>query len=118
MQHDREPALGLRHFKSSTGRDLIADELRALGPHARAEVVNLMKRKQRRECLPREDSHVRGDIRELRTTFEGVEYRVFYSQEGSHGEIVLALVVAVKKAQRISNAIDLAEQRLASWRAR
>ncbi len=117
MSDPQQPALGLRFYKTLNGGDVVKDELLALDVQARAEVVALLKRRKHRACLPREDSHVRGDLRELRTTYDGQEYRVFYSQEGPHGEILLALVATGKKANRIQKSMDLADKRLATWRA-
>jgi phage-related protein len=114
---DTQPPFWLRFYLSPNGRNAINDELRDLNVNARAEVVALIKRKKHHACLPREDSHVRGDLYELKTTYDGVEYRVFYSLEGAKGHVLLVLVVAVKKAQRIQQVIDKADKRLGIWRA-
>jgi phage-related protein len=113
-----QPKLGVRFYRPSGGGDPVRAELKALGTGAETHALALIKRRQRRECFPREDAAVAGDLRELRTTYDSIEYRVFYSLEGPHGEIVLVLVVAIKKAQRIPVAIAKAQKRLDDWRRR
>ena len=118
MSSDGTHKLGARMYKTATGRAVVKEELQALGGDVELAITRVIHRKQRGELFAREDAPVRGDIRELRVTHDGCEYRAFYSNEGAHGEIVLVLVVAEKKAKRIEKAIKRAEQRLKDWRRR
>src|SRR5712691_9454138 len=63
--------------------------------------------------------HLRGDIYEVRADAVDSSYRLLFSLEGRKGRIRLALVLFPKRTQRTpSRFIDLAERRLAEWRAR
>lgn len=63
--------------------------------------------------------HVRGEIYEVRVAAQRAAYRLLFAQEGSRGQVLLALVAFSKKTQRTpSDQIELAERRLRDWRRR
>lgn len=63
--------------------------------------------------------HLRGDIYEVRASGDRVIYRVLFSPEGRHGQVLLALEAFQKKTQKTPpRVLLLAEKRLADWRGR
>ena len=62
--------------------------------------------------------HLRGDIYEVRADGVHQSFRLLFAPEGSKGRILLALEVFSKRTQKTPpQTIDLAEKRLADWRA-
>jgi phage-related protein len=63
--------------------------------------------------------HLMGDLYEIRADGRQATYRVLFSTEGQHSQVLLALSSFSKKTQRTPpEEIRLAERRLADWRAR
>jgi phage-related protein len=63
--------------------------------------------------------HPDGDIWEVRVDGDRVIYRILFAEEGSRGQILLALDGFNKKTQKTHRStIDLAKRRLADWRRR
>ena len=63
--------------------------------------------------------HLGGDIWEVRLDGDRVIYRILLAEEGSRGQILLALDGFNKKTQKTPPAtIELAKRRLADWRRR
>ena len=63
--------------------------------------------------------HLRGDIYEVRASGATHSARLLFAQEGSRGQVLLALEGLDKKTQKTPPAtIALAEQRLDDWRRR
>ncbi len=63
--------------------------------------------------------HLEGDIWEVRVDGDRVIYRILLAEEGSRGQILLALDGFKKKTQKTPPAtIELAKRRLADWRRR
>lgn len=63
--------------------------------------------------------HLEGDIWEVRVDGYRVIYRILFAEEGSRGQILLALEGFNKKTQRTPRpTIELAVKRLADWRRR
>jgi len=63
--------------------------------------------------------HIEGDIWEVRADGDRVIYRILFAEEGSRGQILLALEGLNKKTPKTPRAtIDLAKRRLADWRRR
>ena len=63
--------------------------------------------------------HLRGDVYEVRVDGDRQSYRVLFAAEGAKGQILLALEAFSKKSQRTPvPTIEVAERRLADWRAR
>jgi phage-related protein len=72
----------------------------------------------RREGL-RAARRLRGEIYEVRAEGPRVSVRILFAQEGKKGRVLLALEGFEKKTQKTpARLIELAEQRLADWRAR
>ncbi len=60
-----------------------------------------------------------GEIWEVRVDGDRVIYRILFAEEGSRGQILLALDGFNKKTQKTPRStIDLAKRRLADWRKR
>lgn len=63
--------------------------------------------------------HLRGDIYEVHADADNRSFRVLFAVEGKRGQVLVALHAFVKKTQKTpSEAIRLAETRLADWRER
>lgn len=63
--------------------------------------------------------HLRGDIYEVRAIGKAGSYRILFALEGRFSHIFLGIHAFPKKTQKTPNAdIELAEDRLADWRAR
>jgi phage-related protein len=63
--------------------------------------------------------HLDGDIWEVRVDGDRVIYRILFAEEGSRGQVLLALDGFNKKTQKTPRAaIELAKRRLADWRRR
>lgn len=61
--------------------------------------------------------HLDGEIWEVRVDGDRVIYRILFAQEGSRGQILLALEGLNKKTQKTPpTTIALAKRRLADWR--
>lgn len=116
-EHSRH--LVVRFYSTAAGNRTVAKELDGFGTDARAEVISAIKRRSKGTQFPREDEHVKGRIRAIRTTFEGCEYRALYALTGAHDEVLLCVHALNKKRAKLPRSvIKLAEQRLADWEAR
>lgn len=106
-----------RFYATPAGRSPVRDFLDALTDEDAAEVVAAMKEvAQLGEAAAR---HLRGEIYEARASGATQAFRVLFAAEGARGQVLLALEAFSKKTQKTPPAmIDLAEQRLRSWRAR
>jgi phage-related protein len=63
--------------------------------------------------------HLRGDLYEVRASFQGQSFRVLFATEGRFGQVLLALEAISKKTRKTPPpTLDLAEKRLSDWRAR
>lgn len=63
--------------------------------------------------------YIRNEIYEVISSGKDCAYRVLFSQEGKHENILLALVAFPKKTMKVPDSeIKLAEKRLADWRSR
>lgn len=63
--------------------------------------------------------HLRGDIYEVRADAATRSFRLLFSTEGRFGQVLLSLSAFEKRTQKTPpREIDLAERRLADWRAR
>ena len=62
--------------------------------------------------------HLRRDIYEARAIGENASYRILFASQGSKDRVLLTLVAFRKQTQRTPpRIIELAERRLADWRA-
>ncbi len=63
--------------------------------------------------------HLRGDVYEVRADASTRSFRVLLSMEGKLSTVLLSLSAFVKKTQKTpTQELELAERRLAEWRAR
>jgi phage-related protein len=63
--------------------------------------------------------HLDGDVWEVRVDGDRVIYRILFAQEGSRGQILLAIHGFRKSTQKTPRAtLDLARRRLADWQRR
>lgn len=63
--------------------------------------------------------HLDGEVWEVRVDGDRVIYRILFAEEGSRGQVLLALEGFSKKTQKTPpSVIKLAKRRLADWRRR
>ena len=63
--------------------------------------------------------HLRGDIYEVRVDAATRSFRLLFSGEGRHKQVLLSLSLYEKRTQKIpASELELAEKRLADWRSR
>lgn len=105
----------VRLYSTSTGNQIVKDEIKALGPGG-VELISAAKRRSRGEQFSREDEQVRGRIRAIRSTYDGDEYRLLYALVGKHDQVILGLHACGKKSKKLpQKTIKLAEKRLKDW---
>src|SRR5260370_6109388 len=112
-EHERQ----WRDYRTANGARPIKDFLLALPDEDRAAILEEMEyvRKHGRSVA----RHLRGDIYEVRTTYNTKTYRILFACEGHFHHILLSLEGFQKKTQQTpETSIRLAEQRLADWRQR
>lgn len=113
------PRRQFRWYRTASGRPILREEIKALGPEVAAELAHLAKLKRSEQQLPRQDAPVRGRIRALKTTYDGNEYRLLYASVGPDSHILLGLVVLQKTTQQLPpEVVRQAEERLADWESR
>lgn len=106
-----------RDYRTATGRRPVKEFLDALSDEDAAEVAAAMAEVRAKGLGVAR--HLRGDIYEVRAEGKDVALRVLFAQEGKKGRILLALEGFAKKTGKTpQRLIDLAERRLADWRAR
>lgn len=63
--------------------------------------------------------HLRGDVYEVKADAATRSFRVLFAAEGRFSQVLLSLSGFIKKTQKTpKQELDLAETRLAEWRAR
>jgi phage-related protein len=105
------PPLQVRHYTTTSGRDVIADVLDDLSVKAAAKCVAMIGRLASGELhvYPKNRTHLRSGIWEPRVPHGGEQYRFLYFVEGA---VAYLLVPLHKKTQKIDQqVIRLAEQR-------
>jgi phage-related protein len=108
-----------RWYRTGNDREIVRDELKALGVSARAAVVAAMKRHQRGELMPYEEEHLGGELHAIRVFLDGNTYRLLYAYEGNHDQVLLALRCIQKKDRKLPKRSQaLARKRLRDWRTR
>jgi phage-related protein len=108
-----------RYYRTEAGRDIVGEELQALGSAAEGAVLDAMKRARARALLPYEQETIDGELRALRVFLDGQTYRVLYAHEGKRDQVLLALHAMQKKDRKLPlKAKRLAEKRLRDWRQR
>jgi phage-related protein len=115
-----QPRRKWRWYKTADGKNLVEAELVSLPRDVQTAIVAAMKRKSADECFPNEDKDIRDyPIRELRISLDGNAYRVLYAPVAPHHEILLAVAVVPKKAQKLKKAVlKNASERLRDWESR
>jgi phage-related protein len=109
----------IRFYKTSSGRQVVRDELDALDEDARAGIMVAFRARSRGEQFRRQDEQVKGRIRAIRSTVGGREYRLLYATVGAHDHVFLGLFCVEKKAKKLlKRAIRKAEDRLRDWESR
>lgn len=106
-----------RYYRTSAGACPVEAFLDGLSEADAAAVLAAMKEVQQEGT--RVAHFLRHEIYEVRARGKDRIYRVLFSQEGKHDQVLLALEGFPKKTEQVPDAeIRLAEQRLADWRAR
>jgi phage-related protein len=119
VEHQHSQRLKVRFYSTATGNRTVVNELDGLGTAARAEMISAIRRRSAGTQFLREDEHVKGRIRAIRTTCEGCEYRALYALLGAHDEVLLCVHVLNKKWRKLPRSvIKLAEKRLTDWETR
>jgi phage-related protein len=106
-----------RDYRTSSGRSPVEEFIDKLSDPDAAAVLAGMEEVRDRGL--RAARHLDGDIWEVRVDGDRVIYRILFAEEGSRGQILLALDGFNKKTQKTPRStIDLAKRRLADWRRR
>jgi phage-related protein len=106
-----------RDYKTPSGRSSVEGFIDKLSDSDAAAVFAGMEEVRDRGL--RAARHLDGDIWEVRVDGDRVIYRILFAEEGSRGQILLALDGFNKKTQKTPPAtIELAKRRLADWRRR
>lgn len=106
-----------RDYKTPSGRSPVEEFIDRLSDSDAAAVLAGMEEVRDRGL--RAARHLEGDIWEVRVDGDRVIYRILLAEEGSRGQILLALDGFKKKTQKTPPAtIELAKRRLADWRRR
>jgi phage-related protein len=106
-----------RDYKTAAGRSPVEGFIDKLSDSDAAAVLAGMDEVRDRGL--RAARHLDGDIWEVRVDGDRVIYRILLAEEGSRGQILLALDGFNKKTQKTPPAtIELAKRRLADWRRR
>jgi phage-related protein len=94
-------------YRTSTGAELVRDELNGLGEAPKAALAAAMKRYARDELLPGEVKNMPGikangvQVYELRVNLGNNHYRLLFAQQGRYGQILLALSAVAKNQNRL-----------------
>ncbi len=106
-----------RDYRTSSGRSPVEEFIEKLSDSDAAAVLAGMEEVRDRGL--RAARHLDGEIWEVRVDGDRVIYRILFGEEGSRGQILLALDGFNKKTQKTPRStIDLAKRRLADWRRR
>lgn len=106
-----------RDYQTPAGRSPVEKFIDALSDADAASVLAGMQDVRDRGLQAAR--HIDGEIWEVRVDGDRVIYRILFAQEGSRGQILLALEGLNKKTQKTPPAtIALAKRRLADWRRR
>ncbi len=106
-----------RDYKTSSGRSPVEEFIDELSDSDAAGVLAGME--EVRERGLHAARRLDGEIWEVRVDGDHVIYRVLFAEEGSRGQVLLALEGFNKKTQKTPpSIIKLAKRRLADWRRR
>ena len=119
-QPPSQPNRAWRWYKTADGKSLVKAEFLSLPRDVQAEIVAVMKRKRLDECFANEDRGITDyPLRELRINLDGNAYRLLYAAVAPHHEILLAVAVVPKKAEKLKKSVlKTAAGRLHDWENR
>ncbi len=108
-----------RWYTTAAGAPVARDELNALGPVARAAVLEAAGRVKNGTHASYELESIGKHLQAVRIFLDGCTYRLLFSRQGAHDHVLLSLHVIHKKGRKLPLAARrLAEKRLRDWRAR
>ncbi len=108
-----------RFYRSAAGREPVRQFLAQLSDEDAAAVAAAMKEVRDAGRSHVDVNHLHGEIWQIEVDGQSVIYRLLFAEEGRFGQVLLALVIVNKKWQAAKRRhIQLAERRLAEWRAR
>lgn len=106
-----------RDYRTASGRSPVNEFITALPIDDRVSIAAAMK-----DVLIHGNAvahHLRGDIYEVKAYAGRRQYRVLYATEGRSDQVLLSVHAIVKTSRSVPGRdIDLAENRLRSWRSR
>lgn len=106
-----------RDYRTLSGRSPVEEFIDGLSDTDAAAVLAGMEEVRDRGL--RAARRLDGEIWEVRVDGDRVIYRVLFAEEGSRGQVLLALEAFNKKTQKTPpSIIKLAKRRLADWRRR
>jgi phage-related protein len=106
-----------RYYTTAAGACPVREFLNAVPP-SESQVLRLAMVLVRREGLVAA-RHLRGELYEVRATVRGKAFRILFAAEGGRSQVLLAVDAFTNKTQATpSRVLEVAEQRLADWRAR
>ena len=106
-----------RDYRTAGGARPVKEFLDQLSINDREAVVLAMKRVEQYGLVA--VRHLQREIYEVRAEGETQSFRVLFSNEGRHHQVLLSLEAFSKKTQKTPpDKIKLAEQRLRDWRER
>lgn len=108
-----------RFYRTATGREPVREFLDGLSEEDVSSIAAAMLEVRVRGRAHHDVNHLRGDIWQIEVDGRNAIYRLAFAEEGRFGQVLLALEIVNKKWQKAKNRhIELAETRLADWRAR
>jgi phage-related protein len=108
-----------RFYRTTAGREPVREFLDQLSDEDSAAVAAAMKEVRDAGRRHIDVNHLRGDIWQIEVDGRNVIYRLLFAEQGRFSQVLLALEIVNKKWQSAkSRHIQLAERRLADWRAR
>ncbi|MGA7704121.1 MAG: type II toxin-antitoxin system RelE/ParE family toxin [Solirubrobacteraceae bacterium] len=106
-----------RDYRTASGRSPVEEFIDGLSDSDTAAVLAGMEEVRDRGL--RAARHLEGEVWEVRVDGDRVIYRILFAEEGSRGQVLLALEGFNKKTQKTPpSVIKLAMRRLADWRRR
>ena len=106
-----------RDYRTAAGGRPLKDFVDTLTDEEVAVIVAGMKDVLRNGLLAAR--HLRGDVYEIKADARSRSFRLLFSAEGSHSQVLLSLSAFEKRTQRTPpRELELAENRLRDWRRR
>lgn len=110
-----------RFYRTASGKEPVREFLwdRHLPDEDAAAIAAVMTAVRRTGRGHPDVNHLRGDIWQIEIRGRTAIYRLLFAEEGRYQQVLLALEVVNKKWQKAKRRhLELAERRLADWRAR